>query len=211
MTHTYSKPMLIALAALCTISPAQAEDMNNWYISGGVGITSTNDADFTDTGITGDFDLDNSVNFAGALGLHLTKNIRTEIELSYRKADLDQVAVDNVGSADVSGDLSTFAGLLNVYYDFMADSALSPYVSAGIGFARHDSSIDAVGSISFTAVEEDDTVFAYQLGAGASYDVADNTSLYGGYRYFGSSDPEFDTMEAEYGAHEFRVGVRYGF
>lgn len=202
-----SKPFLIALVGVALVTPAQAETLNNWYISGAVGLTKTNDADFKDTGLTGDFEIDNTINFAVAVGRQIKEHVRGELELSHRKADLDTLNVNGVGSASIGGDVTTTAALINGYYDFMPDNKFSPYLSGGIGLARHDGEASGGG----VTVSDDDTVFAYQVGAGASYDIDNRTALFGGYRYFGSSDPEFDTLEAEYDAHEVRVGVRYSF
>lgn len=107
----------------------------------------------------------------------------------------------------MGGDVTTTAILINGYYDFMPENKFSLYLSGGIGLARHD------GELRFGGVSssDDDTVFVYQIGAGASYDIARRTVLFGGYHYLGSSDPDFDGTEAEYGAHEVRVGIRYEF
>lgn len=221
-----SKPLLIALAGVALATPAQAETLSNWYVSGAVGLTSTNDADFDwpdlaaipGSPTTGDFELDNTVHFAGALGASLTDHIRTELELSYRKADIDQTNLDGIGDVEaflagagvptgISGEVKTWGLLANVYYDFMPEQKFSPYVSGGLGAARHSGEL-TIGNVTDDA---SDTVFAYQLGAGASYDIAENTALFGGYRYFGTSDADFDGLEADYDAHELRIGIRYGF
>lgn len=207
MIHKFSKPMLVAFAALSTITPAQAEEANNWYFSGALGLTITQDADYEASPLTGDFELDNALNISVALGRQITDHILGELELSHRKADMDSLTVDGVGSAEVGGDLTTTALMLNGYVDLMPEKSFTPYLSAGLGIARHDSEVSGGG----ITVSGDDTVFAYQLGAGVNYDMASRTELFGGYRYFGTSDADFDTLEAEYGAHELRVGVRYKF
>jgi len=58
---------------------------------------------------------------------------------------------------------------------------------------------------------EDDTVFAYQVGVGVGYAVNEKINLDVKYRYFGTSDPEFDTTEAEYSSHNVYVGIRVSF
>ena len=201
-----------ALVALVqTTATAQAQSISNSYISAKVGITKTSDADWSDTGLTGDIGIDTGKNIAFAYGFNAMPSLRTELEVSYRKADLDDITVDGVGTADLTGDVKTWGFLLNGYYDFMADQSFSPYISAGVGALRHSGKISSVAGLGVTGVSGSDTVFAYQLGAGASYDIGHNLALDGGYRYLGSSDPDFSTTTAEYDAHEFRLGVRYGF
>ncbi len=190
---------------------AQAQSISNSYISGKIGITKTSDADWSDTGLTGDIGIDNGANFALAYGFNALPSLRTEFEISYRKADLDDISVDGVGTADLTGDLKTWGFMLNGYYDFMVDQSFSPYISAGVGALRHSGEITSVAGLGVTGVDGSDTVLAYQLGAGASYDIGNNVVFDGGYRYLGSGDPDFDTTKMEYDAHEFRIGLRYGF
>jgi opacity protein-like surface antigen len=57
----------------------------------------------------------------------------------------------------------------------------------------------------------DDTVFAYQVGVGMSFDISEKTSLDLRYRYLGASDPEYDGMELEYSGHSIICGLRFYF
>lgn len=205
------KRLLLTATLVAISTQAMADDVGGMYAAGNIGTTSTRDAEFEDTGVTGDIEIDRALNFAGAIGTHVNPNVRAEVELSYRKAGLDSVDIAGVGAFDLTGDLKTTAVLANAYYDFTPSFVWSPYVSAGVGFARH--STDASDTVGGTVLdlEEKDTVFAYQLGFGVGYDVSEPATLTVGYRYLGSSDPEFDTLKAEYDAHEIRAGIRYRF
>lgn len=198
---------LLSLATVIGLSlstPAMADTGSDWYVGGGIGLTVTTDSDYSDSTSSGSFELDRAANLSLAVGKKFKENFRGEVELSYRTADLDSVAISGVGTASLDGDIETTTLLVNGYYDFETEVNLKPYLSAGIGFARHDAEDSVLGS-------GDDTVFAYQAGFGASYTLSDKTDLYTGYRYLGSSDPEFSGLEAEYDAHELNVGVRYSF
>jgi opacity protein-like surface antigen len=59
------------------------------------------------------------------------------------------------------------------------------------------------------AVDESDTVFAYQLAGGVAYDLSDKFALTLDYHYLDTA--EFEDIEADYSAHEVRAGVRYSF
>jgi len=48
--------------------------------------------------------------------------------------------------------------------------------------------LDLIGS-------EDDTVFAYQIGAGAGYAVNKNITIDLKYRYFATEDPDFEGIK----------------
>lgn len=197
----------LAIGSSIIIASQAAQAKDNFYVSGALGATFTQDADYRLSNTTGDFEIDNTVNFSLAAGKHLNKNIRTELELSHRKADLDVATVDGVVSLNVGGDISTTTILLNGYYSFLPDQAISPYFSGGVGFAKHDATLTVAGLTG----SGDDTVFAYQVGGGADYKVDNNVTLFTDYRYFGSSDAKFVDTEVEYNAHELRAGVRYSF
>ena len=77
--------------------------------------------------------------------------------------------------------------------------------------ARHNGTIDSVAGLGFSSVSASDDVFAYQVGAGVDFAFSKETALFAGYRYFGTSDPNFEGVKASYGANEFSVGVRQSF
>jgi opacity protein-like surface antigen len=210
------KIVLTALAgvSLITVPAARAADGflgNGFYGSLSGGLTSTRDSNWDGFGASGNIGLANGANFAGALGLKVSPNIRTEVELSYRRANLNSVSLDGGGSASLGGHLTTWGLLVNGYYDFMPDSKFNPWLSAGLGMAGHTGTLDSVPSVGFSSTSASDDVFAYQLGGGVDYNLSPQTALFAGYRYLGTTAPSFDGIKASYGAHEFRVGVRQSF
>jgi opacity protein-like surface antigen len=58
-------------------------------------------------------------------------------------------------------------------------------------------------------------VFAYQFGVGLGYRLNPRMIVGVNYRYFGTTDPEFEvgsfTDEGEYQTHNIEVGLRYRF
>lgn len=204
------KKLLLTSAFAFISIPAQAGQVP-LYLSVGAGLTHTQDSDWDATGFSGSIDIDNSANFSAALGSKVWKNTRAEFEVSYRKADLSNISVDGVGTASLDGDIKTWTFMANGYYDFLEGQKFRPYLSAGIGAAHHKGSISAVGGLGTPGADADDTVFAYQVGAGASYTLSGSTDLWGGYRYLGSSSPDFDGISADYHASELRAGVRFTF
>ena len=66
-------------------------------------------------------------------------------------------------------------------------------------------------------INDSETVFAYQLMAGASYDVSDRVQLFGGYRYRATQDVDFNvnlfpaTLDVENQSNILEVGVRFYF
>jgi opacity protein-like surface antigen len=210
------KKLLMLAGALIISTPALAETNSDtippwWYLSIGAGVTHTSDADWSGFGLSGDIGIDRAANLSGAVGARVWESVRTELEVSYRKADLSDISLDGAGSADAEGDVKTWAALINAYYDFLPAQDFSPYVSLGLGAARHHGELDAIGGLGTPGTDGSDTVFAYQIGAGASYSLTEKTALWGGYRFLGTSDPDFDGVSAEYDAHELRLGLRFNF
>lgn len=184
------------------------------YVSGNLGLAIANDSDITDStapGVTMEIKSDVGLALGVAAGYDFGNNIRIEGEIAYQKNDLDKVSMAGIGEADLTGDVSSLALLLNGYYDFKNKSAFTPFISAGLGFAKVELNDFNVPGSGLPGTNEDDTVFAYQVGAGVSYAVTPKVSLDVKYRYFGTSDLEFDTAEAEYSSHNFYAGIRVAF
>ena len=59
--------------------------------------------------------------------------------------------------------------------------------------------------------DADDTVFAWQVGAGIGYALTPQLTFDLKYRYFATSDPEFDGTEVEYASHNVYAGIRLHF
>ena len=82
-------------------------------------------------------------------------------------------------------------------------------MGAGIGFAGVSAEDLAAAGVSVSSY--DDTVFAYQFGVGVGYAVEESVTLDFGYRYFATSDPEFNGAEFEFESHNISFGVRIIF
>ena len=166
------------------------------YGSINTGYVMTSDTDLTLSGYSGDVTIkwDDGFGIGVALGNEFDA-FRLEGELEYRTADMDSFE----GFA-VNGDIKTLSFLVNGYYDMVTQSAITPFIGVGIGFARHESTLEGD--------EEDDTVIAYQVSAGAAFDVSDAVKFDLYYRYFGTDDPKFGIYDAEYASHNILLGFR---
>ena len=204
--------MIASCAMLLSVSSI-AYSAEGPYVSGNLGISMPSDSDLTDSavpGITFDIESDSGLALGVAVGYRLANNIRIEGEVAYQKNDFDKVSALGV-DFDLTGDVSNLAFLLNSYYDFANESAFTPFISVGIGFANvevNDMNVPGLGTPEYS---DDDTVFAYQVGAGVGYAVNDKVSLDVKYRYFATSDLEFDTTEVEYSSHNVYAGIRVAF
>ena len=97
--------------------------------------------------------------------------------------------------------------MLNGYWDFQNRSNVTPFLTGGLGFSRAE--IDDQNN------KHDDTVFAGQVGAGASYDFSTRLSLDLTYRLHITQDLEvsdnFGKTEIENVQNQFLLGARYKF
>jgi len=146
-----------------------------------------------------------------AVGLALGQdygNIRVEAEIGYLKNDYDEINFAG-SSTNSDGDVETWIFMLNGFYDFENSSPFTPYAGGGIGFAQVDINDFSVGSI--TIGNDDDTVFAYQLGVGSVYEISEFISLDLNYKYIVTDDPEFEGFESEYKTHKICAGIRVNY
>lgn len=203
MTKNILTGALTGISLILAMQTAQAND--GFYVSGALGNTWTEDSDYKDDVLsaTGKSQIDNTIGFFIAGGKEFNKYVRGELELSYRKAD-----VDNVDGIKTPGlEIETTALMINGYFNLLPDAQINPYISGGLGIADQEVILEIAGS----SISNDDTAFAYQVGGGLNYDINDNISLFTDYRYFQTADFEISTAELEYAAHELRAGVRYTF
>lgn len=214
---------LLVLGLTSLSAPSQAQ----MYISGNVGAVFVRDADVTETGpgvtAAGEFEFDDGLGVNAALG-YVIGPVRLEGEVSYRQADIDTLTVNSFtvsgltftgsATAGVDGEASVLALMANTWFDFDTGTGFLPFLGGGIGLARVDGEIDAVGGIPVN-LDDDDVVFAYQLGAGLGYEISSSTVVSVGYRFFGTNDPKFSsggfTDETEVMTHNVEVGLRFRF
>jgi len=165
-----------------------------------------------------------------AVGYQLEAPIRVELEFFYTSANVANLT-SNGATVPGTGSLSSFSGLVNVYYDSpkLADSPFRVYVGGGIGFASVNANGIAFSNLPFTGFIADRNnfvnappvnaavaTFAYQGRAGVSYDLSANTTLNLGYRYFGTSNADLVGSVLRFNAaslssSNIELGIRVGF
>jgi len=139
---------------------------------------------------------------------------RIEMEASQRQSEIIEIAFAG-GARPATGTMQVESLMFNTFGELRQIYPLLPYYGAGAGVARLR--LEGVGSGGGTVVEEsEDTVFAWQVGAGLGYQVCDRLALDVGYRYFKAVEPEFEdrlgeTFLSEYQAHSVVFGVRWMF
>jgi opacity protein-like surface antigen len=205
--------------------PPAAVEFNGWYLRGDVGIgASANTPTFPQTPDpmpiylgNGTYDaaategsFNNSISATGifdfGVGYQVNNWFRADVTGEYRGgsrlrslfvfSDPTNVAPKQQMAADFySGDLSSIVGLVNGYADLGTWNGITPYVGAGVGFARN--TLSGLNAVSENTVGVGEPTspgggyandhsrwnFAWALMAGLSFDVTQNLKLDLGYRY----------------------------
>lgn len=113
---------------------------------------------------------------------------------------------------DVSGrqtfDVETL--FLDAHYDINTGTAVTPYIGAGIGAGfintRGRIDVDGLGGLSTGARTV--TNFAWNVGAGVSYDFNAYVSVDLGYRFAGLGSVKTKTVALDTGGDELRLGAK---
>ena len=219
---------LIALGCVAAATGASAQyhdgsyEKNrwpHWYIGvqGSIPFLEETDVTLNNTAI-GDLDFDAGYGIGGVLGYtpktghKIVDQLRFEGEYYFRSNDFDELNAQTGASSQLSGDIDSKSIMFNTYYDFETGTTLSPYLGGGLGVTEIE--IDAPT----LALNDEDTVFAYQLMAGVSWAPQNllNTELNLGYRYLDASDPSFTTdagatLDHQYEHHSIEAGARFRF
>ena len=213
--------VLAVFASIFITTSAQATD-KGMYVSANVGVSILSDSEANIPGVINaeiSYDIGPLTILGGALGYNFG-DLRAEGEITFRTNDTDTFT--SGGTAFTQGEVSALSFMVNGFYDFhTANSSLVPYLGVGMGVANIDADVTAPSISSLALVDDNATVFAYQLMAGLGYKIGSATTITIDYRYFATSDPEFSPgpafvpglpdVESEYSNHSFNLGVRVAF
>ncbi|MEC9486562.1 MAG: outer membrane protein [Prosthecochloris sp.] len=196
---------MVAALFVLLVSASFAQAAANPYVSAsaGLGILTNSDGEIGDTEYNDVFDYKSGFVVNGALGLD-GDMYRVEGAVGYQVNDIDKHLEEEVPD-DADAEVSILSFMANGYVDLEMDSApVTPYVMAGLGIASVDFDVDGNS--------EDESVFAYQFGAGVGIQATPNVMVDLGYRYFATSDVEIpahdDSAELDIDSHNFMAGVR---
>lgn len=204
----------VALAAitLATATTVRADDWRSGlYVKGAGGYVSSRSQEYDDGVTSMETDVDNGYTIDAAIGYDYG-DMRSEIEVAYRNSGVDGHKSNGASLNDPDGQAESYAFMLNGYYDIPTGTVLTPYIGAGIGFARVDAdSYDTAGTV---FLDDGDTSFAYQAIAGLDFAIDDKLSAYTEYKYFAVDNVSMKTVagndsDMDYDNHSFLLGLRY--
>ncbi|MCI3135408.1 outer membrane protein, partial [Phenylobacterium aquaticum] len=214
-----------ALAAVFAASGAAAQEPG-WYGAVDLGYHTPEGAEMTSSnnsasGAPYNWDLTQKDDWAGfaRLGYQLNDHWRVELEGGYRAGDVQSfrgsssqaiiglctpgvlrtAASPNCGAP--SGSMASWTVMGNVIYDILPDSAINPFIGAGVGVnhLKADSVVGQFSNVTGTisaanpgiqnlTVNDDDTSFAWQLLGGLAWKATDRLNVDVTYRYLSGAD-----------------------
>jgi outer membrane protein OmpA-like peptidoglycan-associated protein len=150
---------------------------------------------------------------SGSGGYAYGNGIRTELEVAYRRNQVD--SIKGPGSASpYDGHIRNINFMGNVLYDFATGTRLTPYIGAGVGGALVNA--EDMYTINGRTLDSERFMFAYQGIAGVQLALDHNWSFTTDYRYVRTLDPKFktnlgDKATTENASHNVLIGLRYQF
>ncbi|MBN9090803.1 MAG: P44/Msp2 family outer membrane protein [Reyranella sp.] len=197
------KSVLIATVALAAVPlAARAQNLDGFYVGARGGASWLLDSAANVNGVasvvgfgTGQLSGTNNARFdtgwaAGGFVGYDFVGPRVELEALYRdnKGTANGAfPISGVGTLRVNSvtEVQQTSVMANLYYDFFAHDAFTPYVGAGAGLAFIDTRLGPL-------TRSSDIEFAYQAIVGAGYKVTPNLRLNLDGRYYGTLNPTFN-------------------
>ena len=158
------------LAALPVAAQAQINAQPGFYLGAGGGLA---------WGIGSNSNATTTTGFAlgGQIGYDFV-GPRVEVEVGYGQLPTNV----NIPNSAINGKVGQLTTMVNVLYDFMPTSTITPFVGAGAGVAFVDSN-SSLGS----------TQFAYQAILGVAYNISESMRFQIQGRYMGTTNPSVNT------------------
>lgn len=155
----------------------------------------------------------------GAVGGLVYDSLRLEGEVSYARNEAEgPTDFPGLIVLPTEGDLSAIYLLANLWYDVDVGRRVTPYIGGGAGVAFVDADLSLPLASTVAGLKDDDTAFAWQLGAGVKYGLSRDFALELGYRFRRVEGADFDSglfsgafEDAELESHNALIGVTYKF
>ena len=182
------RALLVTTAMLMAAGTQQAQASEDLYVNTFGGANFLEDDSGSAFNEPFSFDPDTGFIIGGAIGTHLENwvhGLELELEVSYRRNDVPGTISSDTAEVNVSN----FAIMTNLWYEFNVGSKVRPYVGGGVGWDRVK--FDAAWVCCSLDTGENNG-FAWQLGAGFNYEVMHDVDVGLGYTYF--RGPDFDDM-----------------
>lgn len=214
--------------------PVTLYEQKPYYVSTHIGASWMNISDISNTSegtslasVSQESIEEQSFAWSGAFGYNLQKYkipLRTEVSFTYRP-ELDYIqAMTFRNAANPSSHQSSvrsYSLMTNIFYDYELTPRIKPFIGAGIGLAFNKTegrleTFDGSVEIDYRTSE---TNFSWNLMAGLAYQLSEDFSLEGMYRYadlgtmrwIDAAAAGLELTSENMTDHQILVGVKYHF
>jgi opacity protein-like surface antigen len=166
----------------------------------------------------------------GGVGYQALPNLRVEGQVGYRSSKIDDVElkyinVVGVGVIGAEANITSLSFMANAWCDFYHRGSWSPYFGGGVGIAQVSlkdfvlKTAPIVPNFPITEtllIDDEDSKFAYQFGAGMKLRLNQRFIVDLGYRYFSTlevdlADALIHPLEIDYSHQSVQLGITYTF
>ncbi|MDR0238927.1 MAG: outer membrane beta-barrel protein [Deltaproteobacteria bacterium] len=208
----------VAAAALALPALASAE-VSGVYLAPRFLVGIQDSGQFSRSGLPSDsFSQYSRAVFGGALALgysfapKFNMPVRAEVEYALRSNSNDS-RDGNGWSTKHTLNISTL--FFNAYLDIPTGTPFTPFVGGGLGMSFNYTGISGRVGTNHWDLDQRDTNFAWNVGAGLSYAFTENVAADLGYRFIGAGHREISSWGAKVSSspyiNEFYLGARIGF
>lgn len=207
----------IAMPLLLCVQTVSA---GSFYLGGHGGLHLVDESRNDSAGGRFNLKFDPGFNGAAVLGFDLENDYpnigtgRIELEAALRQNDVDKIHFREGGRLPAEGKVRVESLMFNTFGEHREGLPWIPYIGLGAGVARVR--MENVSTLGGTVVDDEDTVFAWQAGAGVGLQAFQHLAFDLGYRYFQAVDAKFTDSagvesRARYRAHSVILGARLMF
>lgn len=170
--------------------------------------------------------LKSAASYNVGVGYKINDEIRTDLNLSYRKMNYKSNIGDELDSTAQKQSIKNCTIMLNGYYNFINATDFTPYVTAGIGISKNnpsafkDYSTNPNNPSSNIYEGKKSVNFSWDVGFGSKYMLNDNLDLDLTYRYLDlgkikllnpNNHHGFENGSSKVRSHEITLGAIYNF
>jgi opacity protein-like surface antigen len=196
MKTKFHHPILLTACILVLLSllPARSQERGRAYFDADLGGSIMPEADFEEffgnaLAPDSEVEFDPGIRFGLRGGYGVTDWFAAEFETGLMVNSVDSIT----GASEADAIFSNIPCLVNARFQLSKFDVLTPYFGAGIGFsvAMLDADDIVINGGSLEGYMST-VVFAYQGFAGLRYKINDNMGLSIEYRYFATTEPEWE-------------------
>jgi len=209
------------LVAALTLPALASAELQGVYLAPRFLVGAQNSGQFSRSGLPSDsFNQYSRAVFGGALALgysfapKFNLPLRAEVEYALRSNSSESRDGANWSSRHTLNISTLF---FNAYFDIPTGTPFTPFLGAGLGMAFNYTGMSCWNgnNNSYRDIDQRDTTFAWNVGAGLSYAFTENISADLGYRFIGAGNREISSGGAKLSSapyiNEFYLGARFGF